>query len=142
MSRSYDDRSDSQPPVGALFASHRLTCDSCGSRVLDLIVCEVCGEVFLGGYRRAVSAGAEVITADQPNLEGIPDRISLDRNHGQYALFWPSVAVPQTTEWTHQHKRRRWVEAKLDTTTGVLVRKANDRKPLTPTEIAGRTLCG
>jgi DEAD/DEAH box helicase domain-containing protein len=85
-----------------------------------------------------VSAGAEVITADQPNLEGIPDRISLDRNHGQYALFWPSVAVPQTTEWTHQHKRRRWVEAKLDTTTGVLVRKANDRKPLTPTEIAGR----
>ncbi len=137
-SPSCADRSDPKPPVGALFASHRLTCDSCGSRVLDLIVCEVCGDVFLGGYRRILSAGAEVITADQPNLEGIPDRVSLDRNHGQYALFWPSETIPQTTDWSHKRKRRRWVEAKLDTTTGVLVRKANDRKPPTPSEILGR----
>src|SRR5262249_6377849 len=37
-------------PVGALHAKHRLAC-SCGGRVLDLVVCEVCGEVFLGGFR-------------------------------------------------------------------------------------------
>jgi ATP-dependent helicase YprA (DUF1998 family) len=137
-SRSNADKNDPKPPVGTLFASHRLTCDYCGSRVLDLIVCEVCGDVFLGGYRSTLSAGAEVITADQPDLEGVPDRVSLDRNHGQYALFWPSTAIPQHTEWTYQGKRRRWVEAKLDTTTGVLVRKANDRKPPTLTEVPGR----
>ena len=41
---------EQRPPIGALHATHRITC-SCGSRVLDLIVCEVCGEVFLGGFR-------------------------------------------------------------------------------------------
>ncbi len=130
-------RTDPKPPVGALFASHRLTCDSCGSRVLDLIVCEVCGDVFLGGYRRSLPAGAEVITADQPNLEGIPDQVSIDRKHGQYALFWPSTSVPQSTEWTNKGKRRKWIGAKLDTTTGVLVRKANSRKAATATEVEG-----
>ena len=37
-------------PVGALHTQHRITC-SCGGRVLDLLVCEVCGEILLGGYR-------------------------------------------------------------------------------------------
>jgi len=136
-SPSCKDRTDPKPPVGALFASHRLTCDSCGSRVLDLIVCEVCGDVFLGGYRRSLSAGVEVIAADQPNLEGIPDQVSLDRKHGQYALFWPSTTVPQSTEWTSKGKLRKWREAKLDTTTGILFRKANNKKPPATSEVEG-----
>lgn len=131
------DRTEPKPPVGALFASHRLTCDSCGSRVLDLIVCEVCGDVFLGGYRRSLPAGAEVITADQPNLEGIPDHVSIERKYGQYALFWPSMNVPQSTEWTSKGKRRKWSGAKLDTTTGVLVRKASNRRPSSTSEVEG-----
>ena len=38
-------------PVGALHAQHRISC-SCGGRVLDLLVCEVCGDIFLGGLPR------------------------------------------------------------------------------------------
>jgi hypothetical protein len=39
-----------RPTIGAIHDTHRISC-SCGSRVLDLIVCEVCGDVFLGGYK-------------------------------------------------------------------------------------------
>ena len=52
-----------------------------GGGVLDLIVCEVCGEPLLGGFRKGPKQqgyptdGAEILTADQPNLEDIPDRI-------------------------------------------------------------------
>jgi DEAD/DEAH box helicase domain-containing protein len=35
-----------RPTVGALHCEHRLSC-ACGARVLDLIVCEVCGDLFL-----------------------------------------------------------------------------------------------
>ncbi len=43
--------------VGALHPRHQLSCSTeCGGRVLDLIVCEVCGEAFLGGFRKAPEA--------------------------------------------------------------------------------------
>jgi hypothetical protein len=43
--------------------------------VLDLIVCEVCGDVFLGGFKRPPEGktNAFVLTADQPDLEKMPD---------------------------------------------------------------------
>ena len=42
---------DTPRPVGKLYAHPRLRCD-CGSTVLDVIVCQACGEVYLGGYLR------------------------------------------------------------------------------------------
>ena len=120
-------RVDPKPTVGALFATHRLTCDSCGSRVLDLIVCEVCGEVFLGGYRSHQTNGIEVLAADLPDLEGVPDRVNISRNHGQYAIFWPvggqTPNTPRTKEWTQEGIKRRWVKAKFTPATGKLERK-------------------
>src|SRR5262249_48793340 len=35
-----------QPPVGKLFTEPRPICDACNSRVLELLYCEPCGEVF------------------------------------------------------------------------------------------------
>ena len=61
-------------PVGALHAEHRLTC-SCGGRVLDLIVCGVCGDIFLGGYRNNIGSGREILTADMPDIENMPDKM-------------------------------------------------------------------
>src|SRR5205085_11816606 len=48
-----------RPTVGALYESHRLTCSSpsCGSRVLDFVVCEVCGDAFFGGYKVQKQSG-------------------------------------------------------------------------------------
>jgi ATP-dependent helicase YprA (DUF1998 family) len=39
------------PPAGALHYVPTLTC-GCGSRVLELLYCEACGDIFFGGYRQ------------------------------------------------------------------------------------------
>ncbi|MEG3907799.1 DEAD/DEAH box helicase [Microcoleus sp. w2-18bC1] len=134
---------DSNPPtVGAIHATHRLSC-SCGSRVLDLIICEVCGEVFLGGYRRPINnTRIEILTPEQPDLEGIPDRITLNQRYGNYRVFWPLPeetpvwdTQPQDPEWTLGKIKRRWVRAKLNRTTGALTQ--NSTQPQVDEEIPG-----
>jgi DEAD/DEAH box helicase domain-containing protein len=132
---NHDRRAADQPNIGAVYANHRLTC-SCGSRVLDLIVCEVCGEVYLGGFKHfpdnvngQTSSAPMILTADEPDLEGMPERSSTNRNYGQYALIWPvdwRVVKPQTPQWTADKKERRWTKASLDTVTGVVRVNATD----------------
>ena len=130
-----------QPTIGAIHDTHRISC-FCGSRVLDLIVCEVCGDVFLGGYKRpfTTTTGSEffILTADQSDLEGIPDRVNLRQRYGEYALFWAMpyepALEPQDVEWTVDGISRRWVKAKLNRVTGLL---KTDRAALRPNEIPG-----
>ena len=132
---------NNQPPspIGALHSQHRLSCD-CGARVLDLIVCEVCGEVFLGGY--AYQSGESLIlTPDQPDLEGIPDLVNLTQRSGNYRVFWPLphdpepwATQPQYLEWTAGKTKRGWVEAKLNPATGEL---RQDKSPPREGEVPG-----
>ena len=44
-------------PAGALHYTPALTC-GCGSRILELLYCEACGEIYFGGYRRPAVGGA------------------------------------------------------------------------------------
>ncbi|MBF2099432.1 MAG: DEAD/DEAH box helicase [Gloeomargaritaceae cyanobacterium C42_A2020_066] len=109
-------------PIGALHATHRLSC-TCGSRVLDLIICEVCGEVFLGGY---VSSNRKlnILTPDQPDLEGIPDKVVLNQTYANYRVFWPLPGEPDTrpedVEWSQDKVKRQWVRARLVHASGQL----------------------
>lgn len=115
-------------PVGALHEKHCLTC-TCGGRVLELVVCEVCGEIFLGGFRTRRQVGTqqvEILTADQPDLEDMPDRVSVDQRYGQYAIFWP---LKETVPWTTQphssdyqanYIKRLWKRACLNVFSGIL----------------------
>ena len=140
--------SEQNLPVGTLHATHRLAC-SCGGRVLDLIVCEVCGDVFLGGFRRGQPGQLEILTTDQPDLEHMPDRVSITQRYGQYAVFWPLnetspwTTEPEDCEYTIQSKiktknqkriTRHWVKAKLNVFSGQLQQSAISPKE---DEIAG-----
>ncbi|MYC30855.1 MAG: DEAD/DEAH box helicase, partial [Chloroflexi bacterium] len=130
-------------PVGALHIRHRLAC-SCGGRVLDLLVCEVCGEVLLGGYRGKAEVSGdsiEILTADFPNIADIPRRVSEDRRYGQYAVFWPlhndeTHGEPEDIEFTHSKIGRRWVRARLNAKSGRLIKSS---APTGPGEIPGWT---
>lgn len=143
VDRNIRQNAPNPPTVGAIHAKHRLSC-FCGSRVLDLIVCEVCGDVFLGGYkttRKIGNANVEILTPDQPNLEGIPDLVVLNQSYGNYRVFWPLPnetpawsTQPQDLEWELDKRKRKWVRAKLDRVTGVL--KQNNTAPQ-PDEIPG-----
>jgi len=132
-------KNDPNPPkVGAIHAKHRLSC-SCGSRVLDLIVCEVCGEVVLGGYKTTKKIGKqdiEILTADQPELETIPDLVNVKKSYQNYRVFWPLPwdTKPQDPEWTMNKIKRKWEAAKLNHTTGVITQ---DTSRLGSNEIPG-----
>lgn len=114
-------------PIGKIYAAHRMVCE-CGARVLDLIVCEGCGDVFLGGYRTVKGGGVQYLTADNPDLDRLPDVGDLALTHGEYAIFWPQAPEddeddefarsvlrpdPADKEWTGGGLNHRWVSARL-----------------------------
>ena len=107
-------------PTGSLHYVPALTCH-CGSRVLELLYCEPCGEVFFGGYRQTtVNPNEWYLSPDRPNLEAAPDLSSFDRDYDRYAVFWPASAnqMPSTPQWTQDGVLRRWQEASLDPADG------------------------
>jgi Lhr-like helicase len=119
-------------PCGSLHYVPTLTC-GCGSRVLELLYCEECGEVFFGGYRRpkigdpidpnsGLNPGEWYLSPDHPDLEASPDMASLDRDYERYAVYWPSAPglSPATTNWTQQGVPRAWQAARLNPVDGKL----------------------
>src|ERR1044071_8412710 len=96
-------------PVGSLHYAPTVTCP-CGSRVLELIYCEACGEVLLGGYRRQGNGFEWYLSPDHPDLESSPDLVAMNRDYARYAVFWPAPgnAVPASTSWTEDNVSRRW----------------------------------
>ncbi len=114
-------------PVGKLHFQPRLSCE-CGSRVLELLTCESCGDVFLGGYRRddLQNPGSWFLSADHPDLEASPETAFLDRKYANYAVFWPSPPgqQPLTPSWqqtdlaTGTRLQRHWRRANLSAVDG------------------------
>lgn len=128
-------------PVGALHFSPTQNCN-CGSRVAELLYCEACGEVFAGGFRRPVYAGATrvpdewFLSPDHPDLEAAPDLVSLEREYARYAIFWPAPGglAPVQTIWTEDTVQRRWVPAHCIPQEG---RIAANHNPLNPAAVRG-----
>lgn len=86
--------------VGKLFAVPTASCDSCGSRVLEVLYCYFCGDVSLGGF--VVDRGGEdepdgysigssdvgIATSETPPIHR--------RGHDEYVWFWPGDRPVQT----------------------------------------------
>ncbi|WP_158593393.1 DEAD/DEAH box helicase [Nitrosovibrio sp. Nv6] len=119
--------------LGALHGHHRINC-GCGGKVLDLLVCSVCGEAMLGGYRSAVSINGEsfeLLTSDVPDIEHLPDIDASGLTHEKYAVFWPSTQIPippvgqNNAQYSWDKAQCKWHKVWLDPITG-LVSKAHD----------------
>jgi DEAD/DEAH box helicase domain-containing protein len=111
-----------RPPVGRLFTDPVPRCNSCGARVLELLYCQPCGDVFLGGYKKRDSAMANAwfLSPDYPHLDQIPDRsASLARTFGEYLVFWPASGRPlfrqngRGPQWHWQNGDHKWQPAAL-----------------------------
>lgn len=123
----------SPPPVGRIYVEPRPRCDDCNSRVLELLYCQPCGDVFIGGYRDDDdnSNNAWFLSPDYPDLERVPDRsASLDRNHQEFLVFWPDSgrtlvrqthARPPSWRWRQDGQEGfQWRPAMLDLVEGRL----------------------
>lgn len=88
---------DSASSIGALYAEPQTRC-ACGARVLELLYCQNCGDVLLGGYapegdlsRNSVKA---LLLADIPELSKLPDQASTQKSPLNYLVYWPNP-VPE-----------------------------------------------
>ncbi|QWF19111.1 DEAD/DEAH box helicase [Lysobacter capsici] len=63
-------------------------------RLLELLYCECCGELFVGGMRRKRSSTAWELLPTEAELDGLPDaatgRRFEDLSFEEYAVFWPT----------------------------------------------------
>ncbi len=103
-------------PAGALHYVPTLTC-GCGSRVLELLYCEACGDIFFGGYRRdtGLNPNEWYLSPDHPDLEASPDMASMDRDYLRYAVYWPGApgVTPASQQWTQDGVPRAWRAARF-----------------------------
>lgn len=122
-------------PVGELFSSSRVLCANRDDphRVLEMLYCEHCGNVMIGGSRLTLpdNEGWELLGTD-PDIEGIPDRQAARfverRNYREFGVFWPSTALavhPEArSDWNQpgfdprQRALARWAPASFDCKSG------------------------
>lgn len=94
--------------VGKLFSEHRLACDECGSRVLELMYCQTCGELFLGGFRAPAPFGHDgstYLVPDMPDLDAQLEGASDRRTADKYALYWPVAdKKPAVASWARGNR--------------------------------------
>ncbi|MFJ5832022.1 DEAD/DEAH box helicase [Streptomyces sp. NPDC093089] len=96
------DRAESDRTVGKLYSRPTPRCD-CGSRVLELLYCQNCGDVLLGGYapesafkKRRGKAFEAGLLADLPDLDSLPDSASHGPSAANYLVYWPRKQDPAT----------------------------------------------
>lgn len=115
-------------------------------KVLELLRCECCGELFIGGNRKRQD-GRLYMTLNYPSLETIPNfnptPMVQNKSFEDYALFWPShiqkAEIGLPTEYDHftmlnsnetsfkkTHSRAKWRHRYLDVFTGEMLQN----KPL------------
>lgn len=72
--------------------------DTC--RILELLYCDQCGTVFLGGNRLELENGEIELLSNTPDIEGIPERQAARlverRSYREFAVFWPQEEQPFT----------------------------------------------
>lgn len=75
--------------------SHAECADGRTRRLFELVYCEACGELFVGGRRNTDDsvANTEMLTST-PNLEELPENSAATNfealSYAQYAIFWPN----------------------------------------------------
>lgn len=91
-------------------------------RLLELLYCEACGELFVGGMRASVNPDHPIdLLPSSPNLEALPFAASgtdfEDLSYDEYAIFWPTalenVAPPEVSS-SRDKSGAEWHTARLD----------------------------
>lgn len=137
--------------VGKLLAEPATRCE-CGARVLELLYCQNCGDVFLGGFapeREPQDASVHTtLLADVPELAKLPDQVSLQRTANNYIVYWPNPAEDlahlDSTEWTRDRDivNYSFRPSRLNTISGELLNTAEGHTGWSFHALVGRDKSG
>jgi Lhr-like helicase len=93
-----------------------------GRRLFEMLYCEACGDVLLGGQRGRPIAGNNAVEMlpSAADLEGMPEKGATEYYDKmllhQFAVFWPRRDPAEVSEKQYDH----WDPASLDPETGVV----------------------
>lgn len=93
-----------------------------GRRLFEMLYCEACGDLLLGGQRGRTSGGHRSIEVlpSAADLEGIPEKGGTEYYDcmlfEQFVVFWPRRDHAETSEKQYD----QWESASLDSDTGVV----------------------
>ena len=96
-------------------------------RIFELLYCECCGELMIGGIRGGEGSGylGEILPTEA-QIERLPDLPLSDRfeelSYQQYVLLWPHDTASRGARVPSEPERQeeRWIPALLDTETGII----------------------
>ncbi|MCW2283799.1 hypothetical protein M2323_001769 [Rhodoblastus acidophilus] len=100
-----------------------------GRRLFELLYCQACGDLFLGGQRgKTGNANRIELLPTSPDLEKLPDEAAVttfdNKTLDEYAVFWPSRDVARLPERPYD----QWQNAIIDPALGVVEISAQDRQ--------------
>jgi len=86
-------------------------------RLVELVYCESCGELFLGGRRGGRDNEIELLPAE-PNIDNLPESAGQDffetLSAEEYAVFWPTDSWPGVLPNPDKAHYGRWSRAYFD----------------------------
>ncbi|CUS45762.1 MAG: DEAD/DEAH box helicase [Pseudomonadota bacterium] len=96
--------------------------DTPAKRMIEVLYCEACGELMLGGMRSTDNSGAPIeLLPSSQNLEALPYASAgtefEDLAYREYAIFWPTTqgqAVQPEVSGQRDGSGPTWVTARLD----------------------------
>lgn len=114
----------SERHIGMLFARPQFFCD-CGGRVLELLYCDHCGDVGLGGYIVGRVESGAYLAATPPEVMPDSDRLIFRRPGDTYAWYRPGPMDMLPPTWEHsgpadQKVRMSFAHAQLHPQIGYL----------------------
>lgn len=99
--------------------THGACADGTTRRLVELVYCEACGELFVGGRRTPDGNSVTEVLTTAPNLEELPERASdalyEELAHVDYAVFWPTRSAPRD-----KAAGEDWLARSLDTRNSIL----------------------
>lgn len=96
-----------------------------GRRLFELLYCEACGELLLGGQRGSSAGNSKVIEMlpSAAELEAIPEKAGSEyydkMTWAQFVVFWPKTTTPRESERGYDH----WIKAALDPASGAVTER-------------------
>ena len=81
---------DNKRKFGKLYSEPKTICD-CGSRILELLICPICGELYFGGYKNEEKNDYQetYLFPDNADLEKLPDYCNSSKTVSNYLVFSP-----------------------------------------------------
>lgn len=110
-------KNEKERKVGKLYATPKTIC-KCGARVLELLVCQTCGETMFGGYKNDVN-GKTYLFPNSPDIEQLPEFCNNQKAPGIYDVIKPKDIhdVDLKNHTIHKHKTS-WQKIKYNITEG------------------------